>query len=63
MLADTGMRVGELIHLTWDDVDLENGFIHIRPKDGWAPKTCDQRVIPMSERVAQIMKGLPRRQR
>lgn len=26
----TGMRVGEVYGLTWDDIDLENGIIHVR---------------------------------
>ena len=26
----TGMRVGEVFGLTWDDIDLENGIIHVR---------------------------------
>ena len=26
----TGMRIGEVLALTWDDVDLANGIIHIR---------------------------------
>ena len=29
LLAATGMRVGECIALTWDDVDLDNGTINI----------------------------------
>jgi integrase len=34
ILAHTGLRVGELKHLTWDDVDYLNNVLHIRPKDG-----------------------------
>jgi len=26
----TGMRIGEVFGLTWDDIDLENGIIHVR---------------------------------
>jgi site-specific recombinase XerD len=63
VLADTGMRVGELRHLTWDDVDFDHNVLHIRPKDGWQPKTKDQRAIPMSPRVGRLLQSLPRRGR
>lgn len=62
-LADTGMRIGELQHLTWEDIDLGRNVLHIRPKDGWRPKTGDQRVIPMTARVRSVLEGLPRRGR
>jgi integrase len=26
----TGMRIGEVYGLTWDDIDLENGILHVR---------------------------------
>jgi integrase len=51
LLAETGCRVGEIKFLTWDDIDFDNGLIHIRPKDDWKPKTGDQRAIPMSPRA------------
>jgi integrase len=59
ILADTGLRVGELKHLTWDDVDYVNNVLHVRPKDGWKPKTGDQRAVPMSPRVRALLEGLP----
>lgn len=62
LLAETGMRFGELQWLTWADVD-ENKFLHIRPKQGWKPKTGDQRTVPMSEVAKQILKSLPRKYR
>ncbi len=61
ILAETGMRVGELKWLTWDDVDFDHGVLHIRPKDGWKPKTGDQRVVPMHPVVRKLLSGLPRR--
>ena len=26
----TGMRLGEILALTWNDIDLSNGIIHVR---------------------------------
>lgn len=59
-LADTGTRIGEACWLTWDDVDLDNKVIHIRAKDGWKPKTGDQRTVPLSAALVQILTVLPR---
>lgn len=38
-LLNTGLRSGELCHLTWDDIDLETGVIKIQAKSDWSPKT------------------------
>lgn len=62
MLAETGMRVGELKWLTWDDVDFDRDVLHIRPKDNWKPKTGDQRAIPM-QGVREMLTRLPRTHR
>ncbi len=35
MLVHTGMRKGELLSLEWDDIDLKNGYIYIRSKEGF----------------------------
>lgn len=61
VLADTGMRVGELQHLTWPDIDFASGVIHIRERPGWRPKTGDLRVIPMTPRVRAILESITER--
>jgi site-specific recombinase XerD len=63
LLAETGMRVGELCWLTWEDIDLTLGVIKIQPKDDWRPKTGDQRAIPISPAARAQLDELPRRYR
>ena len=58
-LAETGARVGEAKWLTWDDVDFEHRLIHIRPKEGWKPKSGDERAVPMSDRLFDLLHALP----
>lgn len=60
LLAETGARVGEAKWLTWDDIDLQHKLVHIRPKDGWQPKSGDERAVPMSDRLHTMLKSLPR---
>ena len=60
LLAETGMRFGELAWLTWDDVDVEANVLRIRPKDGWKPKTGDRRAIPISAPIRTVLDDLPR---
>jgi len=61
LLAETGMRFGEMAWLTWDDVDLQANVLRIQPKDGWKPKTGDQRAVPLTETVKRVLELLPRR--
>lgn len=63
MLADTGMRIGELEWLTWLDLDFQEKYIHIRPKEGWRPKSGESRRVPMTPRVFEQFHNLPRRHR
>ena len=62
LLAETGMRIGEAKHLTWADVVLEGAspVLHVRPKDGWKPKTGDIRAIPLSPRAVELLGSLSR---
>ena len=64
----TGMRSGELLSLEWRDIDLENGFIHVRSKEGFMPKGVDhksgkakERIIPVHEGVVKVIGSLPRK--
>ena len=63
LLAETGMRIGELKHLTWQDIDFDHGVLHVREKEGWKPKTGDQRIIPVSPAARAVLEGLGRRSR
>jgi integrase len=51
----TGMRRGELCRLTWDDVDFERGFIHIRD-----PKGGQDQKIPLNEKSRELLRSHPR---
>ncbi|MFO0812011.1 MAG: site-specific integrase [Gemmatales bacterium] len=59
-LAHTGARFGELAWLKWEDLDLEKEIIHIRAKEGWKPKSGDQRVITMSNKLRDMFTSMPR---
>jgi site-specific recombinase XerD len=52
----TGMRKGEVEHLTWADISFELGviFIQEKPEFGWKPKT-DERLIPISPMLQEVL--------
>ncbi|RME25072.1 MAG: site-specific integrase, partial [Candidatus Zixiibacteriota bacterium] len=54
---NTGMRKGELINLTWEDVDLKTRKILIRPKSDWQPKTRP-REIPINDGLHRLLTRL-----
>ena len=55
VLLDTGLRSGELLLLTRKDIDFNANVIHVRPKEGWKPKTGDSRAVPMTPRVRELL--------
>jgi integrase len=61
VLAETGMRLGEAKWLTWQDIDFDRNIVHVRAKPGWRPKTGDQRAIPISPMLQQLLQNLPRK--
>lgn len=58
-LAWTGMRIGELIHLRWQDLDFTQKVIHIRMREDWKPKGRADRMVPMHPKVEAILKAQP----
>lgn len=55
LLIETGMRVGELLSLTWENVNLI-GMVATLPDT----KNGDARTVPLSEKAAGILNGLTR---
>lgn len=51
----TGMRRGELFKLTWNDIDFERGFIHIRD-----PKGRKDQKIPLNLEAKELLLNHPR---
>jgi len=51
----TGARFGEIAHLTWDEVDLDNRIIYIRDKAEHRTKTRQSRKITIHPRLHQIL--------
>jgi integrase len=52
---DTGMRLGELLGLSWENVDLDLGIIRVVKT-----KTRRNREIPISGRLDEVLRLLPR---
>jgi integrase len=53
----TGMRQGEILGLTWGQVDLKEGFIRLQPEN---TKTNEGRLVPFSGELREMFKALPR---
>src|SRR3990172_9583516 len=50
---NTGMRYGELLNLTWSDVEFDSGYIHVRQS-----KSGKSRKIPMNVTVRETLLDL-----
>src|SRR5579864_6080524 len=57
-LAKTGLRVGELVHLLVEDVDMNTGWLHVRNKTalGWRIKTGGERRVPLLPEVVTVIR-------
>ena len=53
------MRIGELINLRWEDIDLKANLIHIRVREDWKPKGRRDRSLPMHPKVREVILSRP----
>jgi len=52
MAINTGMRQGEIFDLTWFDVDLSRGLLHVR-----VSKNGKDRFVPINQTVRMMLEG------
>lgn len=59
-LAKTGLRIGELVHLLIEDVDLTGGWLNVRNKVelGWRVKTGQERTVPLLTEVVAVLRAV-----
>ena len=51
-----GLRQQEIAWLTWEDMDLVEGWLHVRAKKGWSPKSAtSERSIPIADDLAEYL--------
>lgn len=70
LTLQTGLRTGEVVHLEWSDIDLENALLQVRVKPkcptrnglGWRPKWSKERVVPLTDEALRILSGVERRE-
>ncbi len=53
----TGMRQGEILNLTWGQVDLKEGFIRLKPEH---TKTNEGRLVPLNRELEEMFRAMPR---
>ena len=57
-----GLRQQEICWLEWKDIDLEDGWLRVRPKKkGWSPKSRSSvRDVPLSPDLQEFLANAPR---
>ena len=53
-----GLRLGEILALEWNDVDLVGRMLHVRNKAEHRTKSGKNRVVPMTVEVATALQAL-----
>jgi integrase/recombinase XerD len=50
-----GLRLSEILHLWWGDVDLQEAWLQVEAKPGWSPKTRQRRVVVLDEDLVKYL--------
>src|SRR5262249_16869627 len=53
----TGMRLGEILNVKWDDVDFASGFIYVRDS-----KNSEGRAVPVDGLLTEFLRAYRRRE-
>jgi integrase len=59
----SGLRMNELVFLEWSDLDLHRMVISVRSKPENRIKDCEERNVPMSEKLKTVLTGLSKSER
>ena len=54
----TGLRNSEIVNLQWDDCDLKRRIIKIQNKENFLTKNKRERIIPMNDKVIDILQSI-----
>ena len=58
----TGLRIGQVLHLRWPDLDMVAGTLHIRPELGKTRAERQGRLVPVSPHLLAQVAGWGRRE-
>lgn len=59
----TGMRLGELLSLTWEDMDFETLEIHVQNKNGFVTKSKKETTLPLHPDLKKLLEALKKKAR
>ena len=54
----TGMRLGELINVRWDHIDLNNKTVKVQNTNTFTTKNKKNRAIPLNDIAMQVLVGI-----
>jgi len=56
LALNTGLRIGEIVHLEWTDLDFDRGQLRVQAKPDWAPEDYECRTLEMSPPIQSMLR-------